>query len=204
MELTQVARSSSVDVGANPLFSGSLKPMLVVDDDRRCVDANAAACLFLRQPIAALRKLMLDDLTAPELRRRLQATWPLLLHRQSAMERLLRDMHMPDGTSVAIDFSVTPQIRPGRHLATIKFSAARSPARRTNGAAAPPNEVLTKREREVLTLVALGNTGVEIARRLFLSPATVATHVANALIKLGAKNRAHGIALALQTDALNM
>lgn len=64
--------------------------------------------------------------------------------------------------------------------------------------------MLTKREREILTLVALGNTGVEIASRLFLSPATVQTHVVNALIKLGAKNRAHGITLAIQANELDL
>lgn len=206
MEARQVARSTTADVGDNPLFGCSLTPMLLVDDDRRCVDANAAACLFLRQPVAAIRKLTIDDLTAPELRPGLHAKWSLLLlrGRSGATGSLLRQMQMPDGTSVAIDLSVTAQIRPGRHLAIIKFSAARAPDPRTSGAEAPPNEVLTNREREVLTLVALGNTGVRIASQLFLSPATVQTHVANALIKLGAKNRAHGIALALQTGALDI
>ena len=64
--------------------------------------------------------------------------------------------------------------------------------------------MLTDRERQVLTLVALGNTGDQIAAQLSLAPSTVQTHVVNALNKLRAKNRAHGIAIALQTGELDL
>lgn len=120
---------------ANALFSGSLDPMLLVDDDRRCASANAAACLFLRRPIDVVCKLTIDALIV--------------------------------------------SLKPATH------------------------NVLTRRERDVLTLVALGNTGVQIAEQLFLSPATVQTHVASALLQLGARNRAHAITLALQTHDQN-
>jgi hypothetical protein len=43
---------------------------------------------------------------------------------------------------------------------------------------------------------------VQIAEQLYISPATVQTHMARTLVKLGAKNRAHGIAIALQTGEL--
>ena len=49
---------------------------------------------------------------------------------------------------------------------------------------------LTDREREVLTLVADGRSNTEIADHLFLSPATVKTHVNRAMTKLGARDRA--------------
>lgn len=52
--------------------------------------------------------------------------------------------------------------------------------------------------------IALGNTGVQIASRLFLSPTTVQSHVVNALLKLNAKKRAHGIALALEGNELDL
>ncbi len=55
---------------------------------------------------------------------------------------------------------------------------------------------LTLREREILDLVAAGMTNVEIAKRLFLSPATVATHVSHVLSKLGVKSRREAGALA--------
>ena len=55
---------------------------------------------------------------------------------------------------------------------------------------------LTKREHEVLALMAEGLQGDEIARRLVISPKTVATHVEHILKKLGARGRAQAIAIA--------
>jgi DNA-binding NarL/FixJ family response regulator len=55
---------------------------------------------------------------------------------------------------------------------------------------------LTPREAEVVGLLAEGLTGEEIAERLFLSPATVRTHIRNAMDRLGARTRAHLVTLA--------
>jgi DNA-binding NarL/FixJ family response regulator len=49
---------------------------------------------------------------------------------------------------------------------------------------------LTRREVEVVRLVAVGQTNREIARELFLSPRTVDTHVQNIRMKLGCRSRA--------------
>jgi hypothetical protein len=43
----------------------SLDPMLIVDDDRRHVDANAAARLFLRRRAAGRREPLLDSRRPP-------------------------------------------------------------------------------------------------------------------------------------------
>ena len=51
---------------------------------------------------------------------------------------------------------------------------------------------LTQREVEVLRLVATGRTDREIAEELFISVATVSTHVRNLLDKTGAANRTEG------------
>lgn len=61
---------------------------------------------------------------------------------------------------------------------------------------------LTPREREVLGLLADGLTGEEAAKRLYLSPETIRTHVRNAMDKLGAKTRAHAITIALRDGQL--
>jgi DNA-binding NarL/FixJ family response regulator len=58
---------------------------------------------------------------------------------------------------------------------------------------------LTLREREVVTLVALGLTNDEIAERLVVSPATAKTHVSHSMVKLHAGDRAKLVALAYQT-----
>ena len=58
--------------------------------------------------------------------------------------------------------------------------------------------VLTERERQVLSMLAEGQSGAQIAAELVLSPETVRTHVRNAMSKLGATTRSHAVALALQ------
>jgi len=58
------------------------------------------------------------------------------------------------------------------------------------------SEFLTKRELEVLNLLAQGLSDREIAQRLFISPRTVGTHVSNILTKLGVKNRTQAVLLA--------
>lgn len=63
-------------------------------------------------------------------------------------------------------------------------------------AGAAPVAGLTKRETEVLALVAAGQTNKEIAANLFLSPATVERHVANLYRKIGTRNRAEATAFA--------
>ena len=59
---------------------------------------------------------------------------------------------------------------------------------------------LTSREREVMALVAYGLTNGQIAGRLFVSPATVKTHVSRAMVKLHAHDRAQLVVLAYQTS----
>lgn len=54
-------------------------------------------------------------------------------------------------------------------------------------------EPISARELEVLRLVAQGLSNQVVARRLFISPVTVKTHVHNILAKLGAKNRTEAV-----------
>jgi DNA-binding NarL/FixJ family response regulator len=58
---------------------------------------------------------------------------------------------------------------------------------------------LTGREREVLALVGQGLSNADIAKRLFLSPATAKTHVSRAMIKLGARDRAQLVVAAYES-----
>jgi two-component system, NarL family, response regulator NreC len=65
-------------------------------------------------------------------------------------------------------------------------------------------EVLTAREVEILRLIALGHTSVEVARRLVLSPRTVETHRAHIFGKLGLGTRAELVRYALRHDLLRV
>jgi DNA-binding CsgD family transcriptional regulator len=73
---------------------------------------------------------------------------------------------------------------------------------RPQDAGAAHRPPLTRREREILGLLAEGMSGAQIADKLVLSPETVRTHVRNAMAKLGASTRSQAVALALQRQEI--
>ncbi|MEY9892283.1 DNA-binding NarL/FixJ family response regulator [Catenulispora sp. MAP5-51] len=66
----------------------------------------------------------------------------------------------------------------------------------------PAGEALTDRELEVLRLVASGTTNRETARTLFISEATVKTHLLHAYAKLGVRDRAAAVSEAYKRGLL--
>jgi DNA-binding NarL/FixJ family response regulator len=58
---------------------------------------------------------------------------------------------------------------------------------------------LTEREREIVALVGEGLNNDEIAKRLFLSPATAKTHVSRSMVKLHVRDRAQLVVLAYES-----
>ncbi len=79
--------------------------------------------------------------------------------------------------------------------ATVMRAVAAGPPARDTGRLAG----LTEREREVLEQVGRGLTNDEIARELYLSPATARTYVSRLLTKLDARDRAALVVLAYET-----
>jgi DNA-binding NarL/FixJ family response regulator len=67
----------------------------------------------------------------------------------------------------------------------------------------PPTRPLSKREVEVLALIADGYRDKEIEARLGIKATTVETHVARLLEKLGARTREHAVRLAMQRGLLD-
>ena len=61
---------------------------------------------------------------------------------------------------------------------------------------------LTPREREVLTLLAQGLSNTEVARQLIISEATVKTHLARVMIKLGVRQKVQAVIAAYQTGLI--
>ncbi|MFJ1925895.1 response regulator [Streptomyces sp. NPDC088131] len=73
---------------------------------------------------------------------------------------------------------------------------------RVRAPAAAGGETLSAREREVLELVARGTSNREMAALLFISEATVKTHLTHVFAKLGAKDRAAAVAVAYERGIL--
>lgn len=67
----------------------------------------------------------------------------------------------------------------------------------------PATESLSSRELEVLELISRGSTNREAAKELFISEATVKTHLLHAYAKLGVKDRAAAVAVAFSRGYLS-
>jgi DNA-binding NarL/FixJ family response regulator len=79
---------------------------------------------------------------------------------------------------------------------------ARRPEPAAAAAAHAALDQLTGREREVLELVAKGQSNAEIAATLYVSHATVKTHVSRLLMKLDARDRAQLVMIAYETGVV--
>lgn len=187
-------------------FERSQHPMLIADDRRRWVTGNAAACHLLRIAREEIPWRTMDDFTPPGERRRLAEQWEAFL--ASGAAEGWYQLYVPDRGAVPVEFSATANVLPARHLAVFMLpdqteEAEGGPSREaswtpvTAEGSGPVR--LTHREREVMTLVASGLQGADMAERLFLSPETVRSHVQNSMGKLGAHTRAHAVAIALVT-----
>lgn len=78
-----------------------------------------------------------------------------------------------------------------------------SVASRLMGRMRAPESPLSERELEVLRLIAAGTTNREAARRLFISEATVKSHVLHVYAKLGVNDRAAAVAAGFQRGLLS-
>jgi ATP/maltotriose-dependent transcriptional regulator MalT len=68
----------------------------------------------------------------------------------------------------------------------------------------PAREPLSQRELEVLTLISQGCSNRETATRLFISEATVKTHLLHVYAKLGVRDRAAAVATAFERGLLRV
>ena len=177
-------------------FGQSRNAMILLDERRRLVDANAAFVRLVgrgrddlwHRPIGAL------VVGSPLLSER---EWRDALARgRFAGDATLRHA---DGSAVAVQWGATTEVATGRRLVlVVALNTSRWGARfRRPREDEPAPGTLSAREREVVRLIALGESGPEIAAELHISHDTVRTHVRNAMTKLGARSRAHLVAKVL-------
>ncbi len=177
-------------------FTQSRNAMALLDGHRRIVDVNGAYLKLLgytrEQTIGRPVYQFVDGgpaLTAAE--------WKAALAegRFAGEARVLS----ADGSRVSAQWAATVEVVTGhRRVLVVALSTSRwGPRFRRSVPDQPRDGGLSKRERDVVRLVALGSTGPEIADELMIAHDTVRTHVRNAMAKTGARSRAHLVAKAL-------
>jgi len=170
--------------------------MLLADEHRITVDANRAfAKLVHRRPSDVIGKPLYSfvregtELTEEE--------WHALIMRDEYVGDA--EVVQPDGGTLRVHFAAHPELVTGRRLilfVTLSTHRAGRHFRRNIDHEHDGGE-LSDREAEIVRLVALGETGPEIAEQLHISHNTVRTHIHNAMVKTGARSRAHLVAKAM-------
>jgi DNA-binding NarL/FixJ family response regulator len=210
--------------------------VLVVDDDRASLDlmtslldeagfrvrgvksGEAALAAVDTGPLAAVvLDVKLGGMSGYEVCHRLRGQFgealPVVFvsgQRAEAIDRVA-------GLLIGADDYVTKPFSPDELVARVRRLVEHARAVTGDGtdqAAAAANghrtaHELTDREREVLSLLATGLDQQAVAKRLVISPSTVATHIQRILAKLGVRSRAQAVAIAyrdriIKTDPATM
>lgn len=170
---------------------------------------NADSCLaFLQQqqPDVLLMDINLPGTGGIELCALVKKRWPSVFviglstfNQQSFIQRMMENgasgYVLKNATREELLEAISVTMKGGTYL-----SQEAAVALRDREAALRP--VITRREKEVLELIADGLTNQEIADRLFISPATVDTHRKNLLIKFNTKNTASLVSSAIRQQLI--
>lgn len=178
------------------IFETCREALLVVDDERHYVRVNAGATRLLGAPAEHIIGRRLEDFTPHEHWPRLATLW-----RQFRDDgRLEGDYEVLQGTGERrmVTFRANWRYAEAQHLIAA-LEAGPLPSQPAPGIAIP----LTRREREILQLVSRGYSNPQIAASLFISPATVKTHLQNVYKKLRAADRASAVGAALRLGLIS-
>jgi DNA-binding CsgD family transcriptional regulator len=174
------------------VFDRSPVPLLMVDNERRYVEANRPARYAFRLTRDEIRRLRIEDLTPPGLKSVLEPTWTRLM--QSGSMAGPWAVEGPDGGHLDVVYCALAEALPNMHV--IAFA----PAGWTEAELglldddSEMNTALTPRELDVLQLAAQGLSGPQIAEELVVSATTVKTHFENIYAKFGVGDRAAAVA----------
>ena len=167
---------------------------------------NAASCLAFLQhqlPDVILMDINLPDKSGIDLCKEVKNIYPAIFilglstfNQQSFIEKMIGSgasgYVIKNATQQELLEAIHTVVKGKEYLSFDAAVALRKPDTQNN------IPVITRREKEVLELIAEGMTNNEIARQLFISSTTVDTHRKNLLSKLGAKNTASLVRIAAQ------
>jgi DNA-binding NarL/FixJ family response regulator len=174
--------------------------------------SNAASCLSFLQhekPDVILMDINLPDKNGIDLCKEVKEKYPAInilglstFNQQSFIEKMISSgasgYLLKNATQQELMEGINTVIKGKQYLS---FDAAVA-VRKTD----TDNEIpiITRREKEVLELIANGLTNNEMAERLFISASTIDTHRKNLLAKFGARNTASLIKIVMQFNLLEI
>lgn len=185
-----------------------LKPDLVcMDVQMPVLDGIAATREIMKLGDSAPRVLMLTTFRdEAAVRDSLRAGASGFVLKNSPPETLVEAVRVVHSGDALLDPQVTRGVIAGMlhdaaEPATTQVADALQVGVHDDGTSPAPSQhpalaSLTERESEVLALIAEGLSNADIAARLFVSEATVKTHVSNLLAKIGVRDRIHAVIFA--------
>jgi DNA-binding NarL/FixJ family response regulator len=209
-------------VDDQPLIRAGFRALLDAEDDLQVVAEAADGREAVRLAVEHLPDVALVDIQMPVLDG-IEAT------RQIVADPRLDGVHVVILTNYGLDEYVFDALRAGASGFLVKDTepsdlihgvrvAARGDAllapaitrrlisefvaRRPDPDRGTSLDMLTKREREVVALVARGLSNDEIAAHMVISPTTAKTHVSRAMTKLHARDRAQLVVLAYESGLI--
>jgi PAS domain S-box-containing protein len=181
-------------------FKHSANAMLLLDGERRITEVNEAAITLFGYSREEIVGRTCERFIAPRNWRQAETDWRTIMREGEVTTS--REVVRQDGTRVDVQFAARQEVVTGQRL--VLYVVVEQHLRPVLGEDVKrPVLVPTPRELEIISLLAMGYRVHEIATELYISPATVQTHVRKAMAKLGTRSQAHLVARAMATGMLN-
>jgi PAS domain S-box-containing protein len=181
------------------LFERTTNPVTVLDEARCFVEINQPGLDLFGRRRAELIGSSIVDLVKPEERAASAAGWAELL--RVGYNEGTRTFVRPDGSEIEFVFAARLAIVGERRLG-IYVILPQGGSWILSAPTADSGTNLTPREREIVTLIAMGRGTTELAEELHISPDTVRTHVRNAMAKAGVHTRAELVAVVMCNEKM--
>jgi DNA-binding CsgD family transcriptional regulator len=175
---------------------------VMVDAQRRHVEANRPARLWFRRSLEEIRTYALGDLAPPDQLGFWERWWAQLLETGFVAGRYQGTK--PDGSPIDVFYCALADVLPGRHV--VVFAPADWPEDELGVIEADrpdPAASLTPREIEVLKLAAEGTGIRELSEELALSSSTIRTHLKHIYEKLGVHSRTAAVTTAMRLGLID-